>query len=179
MFKRNVFLPILDSISTELKRRARGYQTIYDKFRFLEQLSAQSLDEITNKASNLEKCYPDDLEHLDSECSHLRSVLRSSDPSELPKSVSELAHFIVKRRLQGVYPNLLAAIRMFLCTMVSNCSAERSFSILKLVKNARRSTLTHQHMKALVFLCINSSLLLSTDFEEIVEMFAREKARRK
>ena len=171
-------MPILDNISAELKKRARGYRTIHDKFRFLEQLTALSLDAITEKAHNLEKCYPDDLENLDSECSHLRSVLRS-DSSELPASISELANFIVKRRLQGVYPNLLAAIRMFLSTMVTNCSAERSFSILKLVKNARRSTLTHQHMNALVFLCINSSLLFSTDFEEIVEIFAREKVRRK
>ena len=177
-FKRNVFLPIIDNISAELEKRARGYRTIYEKFRLLEQLTALSLEDVAEKESNLEKCYPDDLEFLDNECSHLRSVLRSNS-SELPASISELANFIVNRQLQGVYPNVMVTIRMFLCTMVSNCSAERSFSILKLVNNARRSTLTHQHMNALVFLCINSSILLCTDFEEIIGMFALEKARRK
>ena len=34
--KRNVFLPILDNVSTELKKRARGYQAIYKKSSFLE-----------------------------------------------------------------------------------------------------------------------------------------------
>ena len=78
-----------------------------------------------------------------------------------------------------VYPNVLIAIRMVLCTMVTNCSAERSFSVLKLIKNLRRSTLKHEHMNDLTFLYINSQLLLSIDFDDIIDMFALEKARRK
>ena len=91
------------------------------------------LDKIAEKAANLENCYPDDVENLESKCGHLRSFLHSLF-SEPPASC-----FYCERRLVEVYPNVLIAIRIVLCTMVTNCSAERSLSVLKLLKNVRRS----------------------------------------
>ena len=40
---------------------------MYEKFRFLEQLTTLSPEDVAEKASNLEKCYPGDLEFLDND----------------------------------------------------------------------------------------------------------------
>jgi len=57
---------------------------------------------------------------------------------EQAKDVSRenfMYQLILKRRVQGSFPNVEIALRMYLVLMVSNCSAERSFSKMKLIKN--------------------------------------------
>lgn len=42
---------------------------------------------------------------------------------------------IISHNIRDVYPNTEIALRIFLTTPIANCSAERSFSALKRIKN--------------------------------------------
>ena len=48
---------------------------------------------------------------------------------------------IVSDNLKSVFPNVEIALRVFMRMMVTNCTGERSFSRLKLIKNQLRSKL--------------------------------------
>jgi len=61
----------------------------------------------------------------------------------------------------------------------SNASGERSFSVLKRVKNYLRSSLANKKTSALSILSIEDEVVRSIDWIDIVEKFAKLKARKK
>ena len=63
--------------------------------------------------------------------------------------------------------------------MITNCSGERSFSTLKLVKNQHRSIMTQSRLNALSIMNIESDLIEQIDFEEVISDFSAQKSRRK
>ena len=63
--------------------------------------------------------------------------------------------------------------------MSTNCTGERSFSGLKRIKNEQRATLGQEKLKSLAILFIEHTLLQTIDFEDLIEEFARQKARKK
>lgn len=59
------------------------------------------------------------------------------------------------------FPNVEIAYRIFMTLTVTNCSAKRSFSYLKKVKNFSRSTMTANsanRLNSLAILCIKSDV---------------------
>jgi len=91
----------------------------------------------------------------------------------------DLLKLIRTNELHTVFPNVDIAYRMLVCTPVSNCSAERSFSVLRRVKNYLRSKLVEERLNALALLTIESDLLMSLDCDDIINNFAILKTRRK
>ena len=57
------------------------------------------------------------------------------------RTPSSLAMLLHTEDLQSTFPNVEIAIRMYMSVMVSNCSGERSFSKMALIKNKLRSTI--------------------------------------
>lgn len=92
-----------------------------------------------------------------------------------------MSKFIRKENLQQTFPNVDIALRMYLCTAISNCSAERSFSALKRVKSYLRSTLKEQKLNSLAILHIEADILNGEGFEynDLIDEFATTKSRRK
>jgi hypothetical protein len=62
--------------------------------------------------------------------------------------------------------------------MVSNCSGERAFSKLKIIKNRLRTTLSQEKLNWLSLMSIESDVLRSIDFRDIINDFANSKARK-
>jgi len=54
------------------------------------------------------------------------------------------------------YPNLAALLKIALSLPITCCESERSFSQLKLIKNARRSTMTESRLSSLALMKINT-----------------------
>lgn len=90
-----------------------------------------------------------------------------------------LCRLIRKDDLQMVYPNLDIALRMFVSTAVSNCSAERAFSWLRRVKTYLRTNMGEDRLNSLAVLSIEGDMLTSMDFSEVIDVFAQTKSRRK
>jgi hypothetical protein len=84
-----------------------------------------------------------------------------------------------KDDLVTIFPNVDIALRMYACTACANCSAERSFSCLKRVKNYLRSKMADDRLNALSVLAIESQLVKSLSYDDVIDAFAIRKARRK
>ena len=69
-------------------------------------------------------------------------------------SPSDLLKLLRANDLNTEYPNVEIACRIFITMAVTNCSAERSFSGLKRVKNYLRSKMTENRLNSLAILCI-------------------------
>ena len=177
-FKKNVFDPINKSIIAELQKRSKAYKNFANKFLFINQLTILNITEIQSKANVLLKTYEIDLEDcFINECVHIREYLKEIKVNN--PSLSALYSIIRQRSLESVYPNLEIALRIFLSTPASNCSAERSFSALRRIKSYMRSSLSQEKLNAFTILASSNDMLENLVFEEIYNEFIKLKIRRK
>ena len=86
-----------------------------------------------------------------------------------------LLRIILDCGLQSMFPKVYVALRLFLTLPVSNCEGERSFSLLSRIK----TKMSQKRLKALSLMAIESDLTNAMDFDDIVEDFARNRARKK
>ena len=77
-----------------------------------------------------------------------------------------------------IFPNVEIAMRIFLTILPTNCSGERSFSRLSLIKYEHRSTMTQKKLNKYSVMCIENDLLKTIEFEEIINEFVSRKMRR-
>lgn len=111
------------------------------------------------------------------ECIHFRSYLKTiSNP---PQSIQDILVIIRKHNLKDIFPYIDIALRMLLCTPVSNCSTERSFSALKRIKSYLRSNIGEERQSALEIMNIESDITTSISYDDIIQEFAQDRARRK
>ena len=78
-----------------------------------------------------------------------------------------LYKLIIDKRVQDTFPNVAIARRMYLVLMVTNCSAERSFSKLKLIENRLRTSITQGRLVNLAIMSTESDILREIDFTAI------------
>ena len=105
------------------------------------------------------------------ECLHFKSYIQATRDIRPPNM--NLLEFFYDQHLEEVFPNVNIALRIFFVMAVTNCSAERSFSCLKRIKNYLRSTIGQDRLNALALLCIESELV------DAIDEFATLKSRRK
>ena len=67
---------------------------------------------------------------------------------------------------------------MYLCMMVRNCAGERSFSVLRRIKDYLRSTQEEERFNALSLLFIERELTMMLDPDQIIDEFAAAKPRK-
>jgi len=83
--------------------------------------------EVYVSAENLYLMYKSDLdETFINECIHFQSHLQNI--KYYPKSIIDMSTMMKKHELEDIFPYVSIALRMFLCTPATNCTAERSFS---------------------------------------------------
>ena len=70
------------------------------------------------------------------------------------------------------------SLKLYLTVAVSIASYEKSFSKLKLIKSYLRSTMGESRLSALSILSIESDLVQTLSFDDIISEFASMKARR-
>ena len=78
--------------------------------------------------------------------------------------------------LRSAYKFLL---HIYLVLMVSNCSAERSFSKMKLIKNRLRTSMSNDRLSHLALMSIESDILREINFQDLLTEFAKKKKARK
>ncbi|KAI9552608.1 putative zinc finger MYM-type protein 1-like [Daphnia sinensis] len=174
---------MLDQLTAELRRRQQAYSQRHARFGFLTMLPDLDAAAITSQAQNLVNHYPNDTEQcFSNECLQVKSFvpphigvgLKKRKPSGL-----DLIRIMREKKLQAIFPNVDIVLRIFLSTAVTNCSGERSFSTLKLIKNYLRSTLVQQRLSALALLQIENVILNFIDVEGVINLFSALKCRRK
>ncbi|XP_050546739.1 zinc finger MYM-type protein 1-like [Daktulosphaira vitifoliae] len=122
-------------------------------------LSIFWVPEIFKNATKPQKEFEIDLEPLFvNKCLHLRGHLKSLSDG-ITKTIQEICMFIRQKNLQSIYPYIDIALRMLLCTPISNCSTERSFSTLKRIKSYLRSSTSEDRLNNLALLSIEAANL--------------------
>lgn len=77
------------------------------------------------------------------------------------------------------FANVEIVLRLYLCMFVTNCTGERSFSKLKLIKNYLRNTMGQDRLSSLTLLSIEHEKLRELHFTDVIKQFASQKARKK
>ncbi|XP_030749955.1 uncharacterized protein LOC115877780 [Sitophilus oryzae] len=141
-------------------------------------LSTLIIDNITDKSRHLITCYANDLEEsMANDLIHFREFIKCIKSAK--PSARELPTVIYEENAQNLFPNTFIALRIFTCTFITNCSAERSFSALKRIKTYLRSTMETERLNHLAVLHIESDLLKTINYDEVIDNFANKKVRRK
>ena len=74
------------------------------------------------------------------------------------KTTRDFLNYICKKGLLEVYSNLFIALRVVMTCHISDASAERSFSTLKLIKTFHRSTIMDDRLSSLAIIICRKCL---------------------
>ncbi|XP_068227950.1 uncharacterized protein [Palaemon carinicauda] len=187
MFRVTAFLPIIDKLYAALTQRLAAYSDLREKFGFLSEISNKTNSELKAAAEKLVSSYPNDLEAgLESELlqfAHLmKSIPRGSSESapslggvkaaQRQSPELEMYKIIHRHDMVETFANVEIVLRLYLCMFVTNCTGERSFSKLKLLKNYLRNTMGQNCLSSLTLLSIEHEKLRVLDFTDVIKQFA-------
>lgn len=166
---------ICDKLISELDRRSQIYSDILKNFKIF--FNSDLAEEDSNICINtLKETYKDDInvDYFQDEIKHFLNYTKDeniSDPFSMYKHINN--------GLRSTFPNVETILKIFLTLPVSNASGERSFSVLKRVKNYLRNSMLQDKTSSLSMIFIESEVVNTLDYEEIIDLFAKQKARRK
>ncbi|XP_060859956.1 uncharacterized protein LOC132937141 isoform X2 [Metopolophium dirhodum] len=179
-YKISTYFVILDRIKNELEKRKIAYDQLFEKYSFFFQLEKLNSVEIREQAKCLQDIYVDDLgSSFPNECVHFKSHIKNLKVDERPKNIQQMLIFIKNNDFSEMYPYIVIALRMLLCTPCSNCSTERSFSALKRVKSYLRSNIKEERLNALAILNIENDITTKLNYNNVINNFATRQARRR
>ncbi|XP_065658523.1 uncharacterized protein LOC136083043 [Hydra vulgaris] len=160
-FKDQCFFPIVDQLLVALKQRANAHDTVSKRFGFLKNLQSLSNDGMRDYVSFVCETYFEDVEpNCHGEFIHFTSLFaKLSPPNETDCVELHMYTFLVKNSLTDTFVNVYTVLRIYLSLMVTNCTGERSFSVLKRVKNELRLTMGQPRLDDLALLCIESDIV--------------------
>ena len=177
-FKREVFLPLVDTALITVKERFSHMETFFQLYGFLY---SKDLMKSTKEAGRLgECCHKLEQATEDVEAQDLRMEVEGavqSFPTDI-STPSEMLNYIYKENIVDLYPNLSIALRLLLTLPVTVASGERSFSKLKLIKTYLRTTMTQERLSSLAVLSIEQEMRRSLDMKDVIARFADAKARK-
>ena len=85
------------------------------------------------------------------------------------------SHLLHNEGHRESFPNISVALIMYLSLMASNCTRERSFSKMMIIKNKLRTTMGDDRLSALGIMSIESNILRKISSEDIIADFAAKK----
>ena len=141
----------------------------------------QSPEDIQNAARKLVEIYNEDLDQcLGSELiqfADFAQMFKDEEGDDIGRE-QFMYRLIKNKRIKGSFSNVEIALCMYLVMMVTNCSAERSFSEMKIIKNRLRTSMTHERLNNLAVMSVEHDILREVDSDELIEDFASCKARK-
>ena len=178
VFKETVWDKILAEVKKAFSKRFQSVNNITSLFSFLWSYKRMTEGELKRQCSAFAQFYTDvDQEELADELKSLK-LMHEANFGELPLPPLKLLNKLVEIGFDQLFPYITISLRIFLTLPVTVASAERSFSKLKLIKNHLRSLMGQQRLVDLVVMGIESDLTRKADFQELIDAFAHEKARK-
>jgi len=99
---------------------------------------------------------------------------KEEEGTELPKKLID----VLQACDSMTFPNIHVLLRLALTLPITSCESERSFSQLKLVKTARRSTMTTSRLGDLTLMKINRNYSDQLHIKDLVQTFSQMHSRR-
>uniref|UniRef100_H2YLB0 HAT C-terminal dimerisation domain-containing protein n=1 Tax=Ciona savignyi TaxID=51511 RepID=H2YLB0_CIOSA len=182
-FRCEVYLPIMDALSSAVQHRLHSYMHIQNKFGFLSNICELSKDDIRHAAIQLMETYVNDFEDcFPSEMIHFSEFYKTVSGQEKKKTRNssteiEMLLLLNENMCSHIFPNVHIALRIYLCMAPSNCCGERSFSKLKRIKNEARNSMGQERLNFLSLMSIENDVVDSLFFTDLIRDFALRKAR--
>ena len=184
-FRVECYIPVIDQLMTSLIKRISAYIECDNYFGFLRKLDSLSLEEIRKQSLKIVQFYENDLEeNLAIELVQFREFskqfISNSEDKENTKLCygAKLYKLIIEKNLQDIFPNICILLKIYLVLMTTNCTSERSFSKLKLIKNRLRSSMNQNRLNNLSLKSIESDLLEKLSFSDIIDDFTEKNSRK-
>jgi len=187
VFRVHTFYVIIDKLYAELEKRHKAYKYVINIFGFLTKLLVMDENEACLKAKNLVDVYSEDLEmNLLDELEQFVPLLKKQpigffsnyEHNDNTLYSLNVLNWMIESKLIDIFPNIYISYRLFVTIPIANTESERSFSVLKRIKNMYRSLMSQDRLAALSIMCIEKDLLRSLDFSDIINEFAQKKARK-
>lgn len=183
-FSRDIFYPLIDTVSTSLKERFSQLNEHKKKWGFLFDLNhLPGHDQLKMCCQELEnyltrECISDiNGTELYNELQHVGSII-DEEMKKTQATPLKILNSIKKSDHQDLFTNLWIALRILLTIPVTVASGERSFSKLKLIKTYLRSSMSQERLVALATLSIENEEARDLNFQELIKSFAESKARK-
>lgn len=155
---------ICASIIVELNKRKSAYSHLETRFGFMTRKNMTHEDLIIAR-KQFQEIYSHDIEE---------EFVKFSDFIS-----KEKLKMIKSSGIGHISPNVETALRIMLSIPISNCSTERSFSMLKRIINRLRSSISDNNLSGLSLLTIQNDFTQKISFDDIIEQFALVNSRKK
>jgi len=168
-----IYFEIYDRVLTSLNNR---FDT--EAARFLKFLEAFAVGESTNVAE-ITNFYGDDFEK-DRLVSDRDMLLNLTSRSNVKVSnLREIVDFLRKNEwCMGLIPEYVKFIKLLMTIPGSSCTNERSFSVLRRLKNYLRTTMLQDRLNHVAILHIYNDITDKLDIEILMDKFIARKVKR-
>lgn len=182
-FKTQNFLPVSDTLISNLDKRLSAYELVYQRFGFLRKIKQLSNQEIKNEAIKLVKIYQDDIdEHLGNKLIQFKEFYKHfKDESSEFHNISQdnlMYKILINKEVKDCFPNVEIVLRIYLVIMITNSSSERSLSNLKHIKNRLSTSMDGDRLNQLTIMSFKSDILRKLDFQNVIDKFVQIKLRK-
>lgn len=179
-WRKQLFLPVIDTLVGELKRRFASPQSMSLSKSVCAALLLEGggVDYLLNSYADTVKISPE-LAKTEMQIAK-QSILHSTGNTT---STTPSSQYIVNteslQRLSAAsselrsYPNLFKLLQLAVTLPVSSATCERSFSAIRRVNNYLRSTMGQERLSSLGILNIESELAADLDTNDIINEFAQ------
>lgn len=179
-FRVKYFLVLVDQTLASVKKRFEQITQYNEQFGFLYRIGKlKSLGE----EELFKHCQDLQITLTDGESSDIDATYLCSELIIFRTMVNENTTAIQALRILktscGSFPNTNIALRILLTIPVASAGAERAFSKLKIIKNYLRSTISQDRLSGLATLSIENELAETLDYDQLIDQFALQKARKK
>ncbi|XP_031329798.1 zinc finger MYM-type protein 1-like [Photinus pyralis] len=165
---------VCDVLIAEINRRSTAYNEVLADFSvFFEQ--NMDKEDFETRVRNLMTRYSEDID-VENFKEELKQFLKYTWEEKITDP--RLMYEAIVDGLKSTFPNVETILKIFLTIPICNATGERSFSTLKRVKNYLRNSLSQQHLSSLSLMFIENDVVQNLDYNNIIDKFAREKARK-
>jgi len=174
-YRRNLMIPFLDHIITELTERFGPIQQTKVKLLgLIPSVAATYPPASINEVGELYKADLPSPHLLSTEFRRWKTKYSSVPLDNRPNTLEGALQSFDKEDFPNIFTLLVIA-----CTLpVTTCETERSNSQLKLLKTYLRSTMTEKRLSSLALIKIHRDIVADLDFDKLVVHFANKHPRR-
>ena len=79
--------------------------------------------------------------------------------------------------IQSTFPNVLTAPQIYRSLMITNATAQQTFSKLKILKNCHRASMAQERLNGLAIIPTKNDVLQNINFQDILNDFTTAKLR--
>ena len=174
-YQRNLMIPFLDHITTELEGRFGPiHQTKVKLLSLIPSLAASYPLASIKEVGDLYKADLQSPHLLSTEFSRWKNRFSSTPVANRPDTLEKALQMCDEDN----FPNI-SILLVIACTLpVTTCKTERSNSQLKLLKTYLRSTMTEERLSSLAIIKIHRDTVANLDIDKLVVDFANKHPRR-